>query len=77
LHAFQHRLHALLSEIRVDLADLACLGWIFVFLGADILVVFIIFFDKKCWNYENNGFFFIVLYMFVHGFQVKEHFLLS
>jgi hypothetical protein len=28
---------------------------IFVFLGADILVVFIIFFDKKCWNYENNG----------------------
>jgi hypothetical protein len=26
LHAFQHRLHALLSEIRVDLADLACLG---------------------------------------------------
>jgi benzoyl-CoA reductase/2-hydroxyglutaryl-CoA dehydratase subunit BcrC/BadD/HgdB len=59
--------------IHVDLADL---GWTFVVLGADILVVFIIFFDKKCWNYENNGRFFIV-YMFVHGFQVKEKFFLS
>jgi hypothetical protein len=50
LHAFQHRLHALWQAIRVYLPDL---GVIFVFFGADILVVFII--CWKCWNYENDG----------------------
>jgi hypothetical protein len=39
------------------------------FLGADILVVFIIFFNKSV----EIGCFFIV-YMFVHGFQVKNNF---
>jgi hypothetical protein len=45
----------------------------FQIFGADILVVFIIFFNKKCWNHENNGRFLLFTCLFMDS-RWNKHF---